>query len=182
MLETTKNKHFQALIGARMMIGHGGSHPESYVKAICEDAYGAVIHRSNWERWKLRALVFLDRDSDHGLLSEASYMSLWTLATLLKGNTKARPCNQVSRLKLAQAMVHIINGAPSEMPEPPENISYVDLKCLVCQQSLREYSDRYHRSNGLKKSKLFYSRCEALQILSRYPNPRIKNVNFKQAC
>ena len=178
MLESTRRDHFRALLDARKLAGVHGNHSEEYVRHICELAYGKSISQRSWKRWKERALVCLDSPLGNHL-SEASFVALWTMAGLLRGNKQHRPRNQVSRKRLAEAMVAIINGAPKSIPEPPENISYEELHRLVELQAMRSYSDRYHRMQGLKKGQLFYSRCEALQIMSKYPNHRINHVEFK---
>lgn len=180
MLQTTKRRHFQSLVDARECVGVYGNHSEEYVRHVCCAAYGKAINGRTWERWKVRALVFMDPAELGGRMSEASFISLWTMAGLLRGNSQLEPRNQVSRLRLAEAMMSVINGAPKSIPEPPENVSYSELRRLAELQSMRSYSDRYHRMQGLKKGRLFYTRAEALQILSKYPDHRIHHVKFEQ--
>ena len=180
MRQSTKRSHFAALLEVRTLIGLGGNHSEEYVRHVCAIAYGKPINGRTWERWKARTLAIMDPPELGGRLSEASFLCLWTLAGLLRGNSQSSPRNQVSRLRLAQAVRLVLNGAPRSVPGPPQNVSYAELRRLAEMQAMRTYSDRYHRMQGLKKTRLYYTRTEALQILANYPDHRIQYVRNQQ--
>jgi len=179
MLENTKTQHFQALIDARAAVPFGEFQSEQWVYGECCKTYGRVISSRSWSRWKVRCLTFCDPPGEG--LSFPSYVCLWTMARLKRGNSRQKPVKQVSRLRLACAITSALAGVSPLLPEPPENICYSDLKDLAELQALRSYSDRYHREHGLKKSQIYYSRAEALLILSKYPDHRRKNVEPIQA-
>jgi len=100
-------------------------------------------------------------------MSEATYVLLLTLAKLHIADSSHRR-QKVSVARLVEAARQIIKGdQPVELLEAN---SYEQLRSLAELQAARTYSERYHRLNGLKKTQPWYSRAEAIKVLSNYPN------------
>lgn len=175
MQQTTRQRQIEMLVSARQAIGCTRTYSEGWALCQCGRAYGKPIDRRTWSYWKEKVLCAFD-PPELGGMSEASYLLLLTLARLLRGNSATQKSNQVSRGRLATAALSALAGQSPQVPAIPETVSYSDLKGMVEVQALRSYSTRHHRRNGLKASQPFYSREEAEQILSRYPNHRIHHV------
>jgi len=167
MLHSTKEKHVTALIRVRNVLGYDCFYSEDFVLGKCSIAYGRAPARATWERWKDKVLAHQDPPGPG--LSRASYLLLLTLAGLLRGNSQGSPVSQVSLSRLAEAALSVLR-LPEREPSIPEHVSYSQLRYMAETQAMRTYSDRYHRMNGLKKGQAFYSKTEATQILSKYPD------------
>ena len=161
----------------RRQIGCSKIYAEAYTRGHCEVIYGRPVSDRTWARWCQKVRAEAD-PVELGGFSEASYVLLHTLAVLLAGNNQSRRC-QAPLTRLCHAAEAAIRG---EKPwDIPERISYADLKRLAELQALRSYCDRRHRYKGLYKSKPFYSKAEAVQILNNYPNFSNVERNQKRA-
>jgi hypothetical protein len=152
----------------KTLVGGARLYDADYVHRRCELAYGGEIAPRTW--WVWRRSVEAENDHPLGGVTEATYLLLLTKASMLRGNADKSSGDraQVPIERLAEAVRAIVRG---DRPwDVPPTISYADLKRLVELRSLRTYADRYLRSHGLRRSQPTYSRAEALQILSKFPD------------
>ena len=166
--QATKNRQQELLRQLRQDIGCDRLYESKYVRYRCEVAYGREISDRLWLMW--RRSVRTQDDAIKDSFSEASYILLLTKAVLLRGNSasKGGKKKQVSIERLDQAVRAIISG---ERPwDVPSLISYADLKRLIELRALKTYTERYLRRKGLKRSQKLYSKAQAVQILSNFPN------------
>ncbi len=141
--------------------------PESVLRR-CELAYGREIAPRTW--WVWRRSVGAEADQGLGGMSEASYILLLTKAALLRGNDarKGGAFHRVPIERLAIAVRAIVSGdRPWDVGAVTD---YDTLKRLIELRALRTYTDRYLRSQGLKRSQQLYSKSQAVQILNRFPD------------
>lgn len=140
---------------------------EAFVMARCTVAYGREIGPRTWQRWLRKVRAEAD-PTELGGMSESTYLLLLTLAGLLRGNDESSRRRQVSVSRLVSAVEIVLNGnRPFDIPQV---ITYAELRKLAELRSLRTYSDRLHRANGLKKTQAIYTKAQAVQILSNYPD------------
>lgn len=147
----------------RRYIGCCQIYSPAYVRARCELIYGPISDRT-WHRWRRRVGAHFDPPSLGGM-SEASYLLLLTMAQLLAGGSGF---DRRAPIHIVCAVAWSILGRP--FPDIPDFLAVDDLRSLIEIRAGRCYTDRYHRIQGLKKTQAFYSRDEAIAILSRYPN------------
>ena len=154
------------LTQVRRLIGCRITYGEWFVRAQCERIYGQPISKSTWFRWRQKVRASADPASLKGM-SEATYVLLLTLAKLHIADGLHRR-QKVSIARLVESARQIIKG--DEPVELLEVNSYEQIRDLAELQAARPYSERYHRQNGLKKKQSCYSKAEAIEILSNYPN------------
>lgn len=151
----------------RRLLAGDRIYSERFVLARCTLVYGRDIGPRTWRRWLRKVRAEAD-PADLGGMSEATYLLLLTLASLLRGNSETSRKNQVSVSRLLNAVEVVLEGdRPFDIPAL---ISYADLRKLAELRSLRVYSDRFHRANGLKKTQPIYTKAQAVQILTHYPD------------
>lgn len=154
------------LTQVRRLIGCRIIYQEGFVQAQCERLYGKPLSKSTWFRWRQKVRASADPEALKGM-SEATYVLLLTLAKLHAASSHHRR-RQVPIARLVESARQIIKG--NEPIELLEANSYQQLRDLIELQAARSYSERYHRLNGLKKTQPWYSKAEAIKILSNYPN------------
>ncbi len=166
--EATKLNQEALLRQLRRDIGTARIYSIEFALRRCEMAYGREIAPRTW--WLWRRSVGAEGDEGLGGMSEASCVLLLAKAALLRGNDgrKGGAFRRVPIERLAITVRAIISG---DRPwDVPTAISYDDLKRLIELRALRTYTDRYLRSQGLKRLQQFYSKSQAVQILNRFPD------------
>lgn len=162
-----RQQHQEALTDLRRLIGCQRIYSEAFTRLRCHQLYGRDISDRQWRRWLRRVRAEAD-PVELGGMSEATHVLLLTLAKLLKGNEPGRAARQVTLARLVYTAEAALQGTP--LDSLPDAMSYQELKRLAELQAMRSYTDRYHRTKGLKRSQKVYSRAHATQILSNYPN------------
>lgn len=166
----TKLKQQAILRQLRRDIGCSRFYSPEFVRGRCEIAYGRAINDRQWNRWKVAVRAGDDSALPlGGMFSEATYILLLTRAALLRGNRKGgTEKKQIPVERLNEAVRAIISG---DRPwDVPVVISYENLKRLIELRSLKTYTERHLRSQGLKRSQKLYSKAQAVQILSNFPD------------
>lgn len=164
----TEAKQQAILRQIRADLGRSRLYSSDFVLRRCEIAYGRSIPTRTWLLW--RRSVGAGADQLMGGVSEATYLLLLARAALLRGNggVKGGAKLRVPLERLAEVVRVIISG---DRPwDVPPVISYGDLMRLIELRSLRTYTERHLRNQGLKRSQHFYSRAQAVQILSNFPD------------
>ena len=154
------------LTALRRVIGCSIIYDAGYVRQRCELLYGRALSDRQWRRWRRKVRAEAD-PTELGGMSEATYVLLLTHARILCGNTDKAGSKKLPLERLVKAAEAVIGSPHCTMPEV---MTYNAVKHLIELQALKSYTDRHHRRHGLKRSQKTYSREEASEILSKYPD------------